>query len=136
MPVSGSEVRAVCWTLAGAALLGSGCGGGSRNDPSAPSPAPDNAFRITIGASGAVSPAELVVPPGTRVLFVNGHNQQHEMTSDPHPEHTDCTAINSVGLLRPGESRETGNLVAVRTCGFHDHGNPGNTSLQGRIVVR
>ena len=119
----------------GAALLGSACGGSSSN-PSSPSPTPDNAFRITIGAGGSVSPVELVVPPGTRVLFVNNHSQQHEMTSDPHPEHTDCTAINSVGLLRPGENRETGNLVAVRTCGFHDHANPSNAAVQGRIVVR
>jgi plastocyanin len=127
-------VRVLAWVLGASALLGSACGGDS--SPSSPSPTPDNPFRITIGANGAVSPTELVVPPGTRVLFVNSHNQQHEMTSDPHPEHTDCPALNSVGLLRPGESRETGNLVAVRTCGFHDHGNPSSTALQGRIVVR
>ena len=35
-----------------------------------------------------------------------------------------------------GYLRETGNLVTVRTCGFHDHGNPSSTSLQGRIIVR
>ena len=122
------------WAVAAALLIGAACGGSS--SPSSPTPAPDNAFRITIGTNGAVSPAELVVPPGTRVLFVNNHNQQHEMNSDPHPEHTDCPAINSVGLLRPGESRETGNLVTVRTCGFHDHGNPSSTALQGRIIVR
>jgi len=123
------------WAVAAALLTGAACGGSS-SSPSSPTPAPDNAFRITIGTNGAVSPAELVVPPGTRVLFVNNHNQQHEMNSDPHPEHTDCPAINSVGLLRPGESRETGNLVTVRTCGFHDHGNPSSTALQGRIIVR
>jgi plastocyanin len=126
------------WWLAvvSLALSGTGCGGsGSPSSPS-PSPTPDNTFRITISAAGAVSPAELVVPPGTRVLFVNNHSQQHEMTSDPHPEHSDCPAINSVGLLRAGDNRETGNLVAVRTCGFHDHANPTNASLQGRIIVR
>ena len=123
------------WAVAAALLIGAACGGSS-SSPSSPTPAPDNAVRITIGTNGAVSPAELVVPPGTRVLFVNNHNQQHEMNSDPHPEHTDCPAINSVGLLRPGESRETGNLVTVRTCGFHDHGNPSSTALQGRIIVR
>ena len=131
-----SKLRRRAWPLAAIVLLGLGCGGSSDNgSPSSPSP-PDNAFRVTITAAGSVSPSELVVPPGTRVLFVNNHAQQHEMTSDPHPEHTDCTAINSVGLLRPGENRETGNLVAVRTCGFHDHSNPSSTSLQGRIVVR
>jgi len=128
-------VRVLAWVFGAAVLLGSACGG-SGSTPSSPTPAPDNTFRITIGANGAVSPVEVVVPPGTRVLFVNNHNQQHEMNSDPHPEHTDCPPINSVGLLRPGESRETGNLVAVRTCGFHDHGNPTSTALQGRILVR
>lgn len=135
MPVLRSSLRLLRQGVASVALVGVGCGGGN-SGPSSPSPPPDTAFRITIGANGSASPSELVVPPGTRVLFVNNHNQQHEMTSDPHPEHTDCTAINSVGLLRPGETRETGNLVAVRTCGFHDHTNPSNPSLQGRIVVR
>jgi plastocyanin len=116
--------------------LASGCGGGSDGSPAAPSPAPENPNRITISATGAVSPTELVVPPGTRVLFINNHTQEHHMASDPHPDHTDCPEINQVGLLTAGQSRETGNLVTVRTCGFHDHMNPGNASLRGRIVIR
>ena len=43
---------------------------------------------------------------------------------------------NQVGLLSPGQSRQTGNLVQVGTCGFHDHDLPQNTGLQGRIVIR
>ena len=58
------------------------------------------------------------------------------MASDPHPEHNVCPEINAVGLLQPGESRETGNLVTVRTCTFHDHEDPDNGSLKGRIVIR
>ena len=46
------------------------------------------------------------------------------MTSDPHPEHTDCLEINNIGFLSPGQTKETGNLNTVRTCGYHDHGNP------------
>jgi hypothetical protein len=41
-----------------------------------------------------------------------------------------------VGLLNPGQSRETGNLVVARTCGFHDHENPDNNALKGRIIIR
>lgn len=115
--------------------LASACGGGS-DSPAAPSPPPENPNRITISATGAVSPSELVVAPGTRVLFINNHTQEHHMASDPHPDHTDCPEINQAGLLTAGQSRETGNLVTVRTCGFHDHMNPGNAALRGRIVIR
>lgn len=110
------------------------CGGGN-DGPAAPSP-PDNPNRITISAAGVASPTELVVAPGARVLFINNHAQRHQVSSDPHPEHTDCPEINQVGLLTQGQSRETGNLVAVRTCRFHDHENPDDAGLRGRIVVR
>ena len=115
--------------------LAAGCGG-SGATPTTPGPAPGNPFRITISAAGIVSPEELVVPPGTRVLFVNNDSRPHEMTSDAHPDHLECPEINSVGLLNAGQSRETGNLVAMRTCGFHDHVNPDNSRLRGRIVIR
>ena len=111
-----------------------GCGGGG--GPTEPSPTPSNPYRITISSSGAVSPVELIVPPGTRVLFLNNHTRRHDMTSDDHPDHLECPPINQVGLLQPGQSRETGNLVAVRTCGFHDHENPDDPMLKGRIVIR
>jgi plastocyanin len=83
-----------------------------------------------------VSPSEVAAPPGARVLFVNNDSRRHDMTSDPHPDHTNCPEINQVGVLNPGQSRETGNLVAVRTCGYHDHDDPNNASLKGRIVIR
>ena len=116
-----------------AALLLGACGGGSSPNSPSPPPGPNT---VVINASGAVTPSELVVSPGTRVLFVNNHNRRHNMTSDPHPEHTDCDPINSVGLLNPGQQRETGNLVEVRTCGFHDHDDDQNNALKGRIIVR
>jgi hypothetical protein len=114
--------------------IAAGCGGGG--GPADPSPTPSNPYRITISAGGAVSPVELIVPPGTRVLFINNHSRRHDMTSDDHPDHLECPPINQVGLLQPGQSRETGNLVAVRTCGFHDHENPDDPMLKGRIVIR
>ena len=112
------------------------CGGSSSpTTPSTPPPA-GNQPTITISSAGLVSPKELTVSPGTRVLFVNNDSRRHEMGSDPHPDHTDCPPLNQVGVLQPGQSRETGNLNTVRTCGFHDHENPANTSLQGRIIIR
>jgi plastocyanin len=91
---------------------------------------------ITIAAGGIASPKQLTVPPGSRILFVNNDGRRHDMTSDPHPDHQDCPELNQVGLLMPGERRESGNLTAVRTCGFHDHEDSGNNNLQGSIVVR
>jgi plastocyanin len=90
---------------------------------------------ITITSAG-VSPADIQVAPGSRVTFINNDTRSHNMTSNPHPEHTDCTEINQVGLLTPGQSRQTGNLNTVRTCGFHDHDLPDAATLKGAIVIR
>ena len=116
-------------------LLLASCGGGSNGSP-APSPTPTNPYTFTLTASG-VSPKEFTVPIGTQVLFVNQDARRHDMASDPHPEHTDCTEINR-GVLNSGQSRETLNLVTVKTCGFHDHDNPPPAGNQwtGRIIVR
>jgi plastocyanin len=116
-------------------IIALSCGGGSSPSPSSPAPVPSNPFTFTITSAG-VSPKEFTVPPGTRVLFVNNDARPHAMSSDPHPDHTDCPAINSVGTLNAGQNRETGNLNDVRTCGFHDHDNPDNAGLKGRIVIR
>ncbi len=113
-------------------FLPAACG----DSASTPAPTPNNPNVITISSSGVVSPKELTVSPGTRVLFVNSHSRRHDMTSDPHPDHLDCPELNQVGLLNPGQSRESGNLVAVRTCGFHDHDEPNNVNLRGSIVIR
>jgi plastocyanin len=112
-------------------VLLSACG--ENASPSGPS---DNPYRITISATGTASPKELTVPPGSRVLFVNSDSRRHNMTSDQHPDHLDCPELNQVGLLNPSQSRESGNLVAVRSCGFHDHDDPDNANLRGTIIIR
>lgn len=90
---------------------------------------------ITITANGA-SPQNVQVAVGSRVLFVNNDTRSHNMTSDPHPEHTTCPELNQVGFLMPGQSRETGNLVTPRTCGFHDHDDFSNSRLKGNIRIQ
>jgi plastocyanin len=118
-----------------------GCG---RSDgPTSPSPGPNpdpggggtGTTTFTITASG-ITPRSITVPPGTRVTFVNNDAVPHEMNSDPHPNHGECPAIDQVGFLASGQSKQTGNLNDVRTCGFHDHNRPDSTSLQGTIVIR
>ena len=58
------------------------------------------------------------------------------MSSNPHPDHTDCPEINQAGFLNQGQSRQTGNLNTARTCGFHDHNQDSNANLQGTITIQ
>ena len=115
--------------LAGLALGLAAC------NKSSTSTTPTTTNIVTITSSG-VSPKSIQISAGSRVQFVNNDNRSHDMTSDPHPEHNQCPEINQVGFLSAGQSRETGNLVTVRSCGYHDHDNPNATTLQGSIVIR
>ena len=119
-----------------------GCGGGNSSTPSSPTPTPTpspgptpGGMTITITSSG-VSPRSISVPLGSRVTFINNDSRPHDMSSDPHPDHTTCPPLNDVGFLQPGQSRATGNLTTARTCGFHDHNQPSETSLQGTITIQ
>ena len=124
--------------LVGAAILAPSCGGGGSGSPSTPAtptPPPTANVTITITSAG-VDKKQVEVPVGGRVAFVNNDSSFHEMSSDPHPIHTDCPPLNQVGALAPGRTGVTGAFTTARTCGFHDHGEPGNANLQGSIVVR
>jgi plastocyanin len=90
---------------------------------------------ITI-SNNAVCPQSVTVPRGTQITFVNSDSRTHEMTSDPHPEHTDCPEINQVSNLVAGQTRQTGNLNTARRCGFHDHINFENAALRGSITIQ
>lgn len=124
------------------ALFASACGG-SDNPGTGPSGGGGGggtggtvAATITITAAGVVSPSSVTVSPGQRVTFVNNDTRPHDMASNPHPAHTDCPEINTVGFLQAGQSGTTQNLNTVRTCGFHDHNQDTNTSLQGTIRIQ
>jgi plastocyanin len=112
------------------------CGGGG-SSPTTPTPGTggDAAATITITSSGA-SPQRVTIPAGGRVLFINNDSRAHFMASDPHPTHEDCPDLNAVGVLQPGERRQSGNLVVTRACGFHDHDNPGTQTLQGTVTIQ
>ena len=91
---------------------------------------------ITIGANGAVSPTQVTVAVGQSVTFTNNSSGTHDMESDPHPAHTNCPSIASVGLLQPGQSKTTFGFANTGSCGYHDHNASENNSLKGRIVVQ
>ena len=128
--------------VAALALMAAACGGGGdgggSGTPNAPSGGSTGtvAATITIDANGVASPRDVTVPAGSRVTMVNNHNRAHEMASDPHPEHSQCPALNQWGLLQPGQSRTSGNLNAPGTCGFHDHLNDTNANLRGVVRVQ
>lgn len=119
--------------LGATALSAAACGGSSSGSTPGPSQTP--AAVITITTSG-VSPQTVTVARGSQVQFVNNDTRSHEMTSDPHPEHTNCPEINAVGFLSPGQSRQTGNLNTARSCGYHDHNLPNVASLRGTIIIQ
>src|SRR5581483_1192449 len=105
-----AAVAAVAAAVAIAACGGSGSSSSSSAAPSSPSTSPSDAVAattITISNS-TVSPKNIRVSRGAQVTFVNNDNKSHNMTSDPHPEHTDCPEINQVGFLNGGQQRQTG----------------------------
>jgi len=123
------------------ALAAASCGSDSPSSPSptptpTPTPPPNpSTTTITITSAGA-SPRSVTIAAGGRVTFINNDSRPHDMSSNPHPEHTDCPAINQVGFLTTGQTKTTGNLTTARTCGFHDHNEPSTVSLQGTIVIQ
>ena len=87
------------------------CGSNSNSAGSNPSPTTPpadavSATTITISNS-VVTPKNIKVARGSQVTFINNDNQSHMMNSDPHPDHTDCPEINSVGVLSAGQQRQT-----------------------------
>jgi plastocyanin len=126
-------VKAIVLIVVATTILASGCGRSDDGGSTPTTPAGPLTFTIT---TAGVSPKTLTVAVGSQVTFVNNDVIAHQMYSDPHPEHTDCRELDSVGFLAPGQSKQTENLNTIRTCGFHDHGQPSNTFLQGSILIR
>ena len=126
----------VALTLAALAVA---CGGGDSNDsPTAPTPPPSgtpapSAVTLTITANGLTGGGEVAV--GGTVTIVNSGTSPHQISSDPHPVHTDCPGLN-FGTLQPGQQQTSQPLTTARTCGMHDHINPGTQSLARSIVIR
>lgn len=117
------------------------CGGGSTSPSGSgstgggPTPTPAPGLTITITSAG-VSPKTLTVPRGSQVTFVNNDAQIHDELSNPHPEHTDCPELNSVGFMNPGQSKQTQNLNTAKTCGYHDHELFTDARWQGTIIIQ
>jgi len=119
--------------IAALSVVAVSCGSDS---PSSPSGGNDGtiAATLTISATG-ISPKTVTVPVGSRVTIINNDTKSHDMNSDPHPEHTQCPALN-VGTLTAGQSRTSQNLTTARACGMHDHLDPDNAAWKTTITVQ
>lgn len=116
------------------AVTAVGCGSDSPSSPSGGGNDGTIAATLTITSAG-ISPKTVTIPLGSRVTVLNNDTRQHNMNSDPHPEHTQCPALN-IGSLTAGQSRTSQNLTTARTCGMHDHDDPDNSLWKATITVQ
>jgi plastocyanin len=120
-----------------------GCSGNATAPvaPTAPTPPPVTAPPVTLEATVTITPGNRFDPQqvrvlvGGRVTFVNRNTRAHDVTSDPPHVHTDCPPVMDVGFIQPGQTKQTGALNVIRTCGFHDHMQENNPDLRGQIII-
>lgn len=140
-------IRHPVFTASAAFLLAfGGCGGGnnggSGGNPTGPSGTTVGSTgsvgaigaTITI-ANGTVSPSQVTVSVGQSVRFVNDDGRARDIASDPHPSHTNCPSLNR-GIIGTGQSRDSHGFAAAGSCGFHDHNDPDNNGVKGRITIQ
>jgi len=125
-------------TAAALALIAAACGGGGSSSSTSPSGGctPSSNPNTIVIQNNQICPSTLTIAIGGQVTFTNNDSRVHQMDSDPHPEHTDCPALNQVDFLNPGQTRTSGNLTVARRCGFHDHSSPDNANLKGTITIQ
>ena len=133
---------AVAAVFAGVYACGGSDGGGNPGGPSgggasvgSTGSAGTIAATITI-ANGTVNPGSVTISVGQSVRFVNSDSRSHDMNSDPHPAHTNCPSIGNVGNIAAGQTKDTFGFAAAGSCGFHDHNDPDNNALKGRITIQ
>ena len=129
----------VAAALATALACGGGSDNGSPNSPSGPTVTSTGSVgaigaTITI-SSGGVSPSQVTVSVGQSVRFVNNDSRARDMSSDPHPAHTACPSLNR-GVIAAGQNRDSNGFGNAGTCTYHDHNDPDNNAVKGRITVQ
>jgi hypothetical protein len=122
------------------------CGGGGGNgggNPGGPSGGPTVGSTGSVGAIGATITiangtvsGSVTISVGQSVRFVNSDSRLRDISSDPHPTHTNCPAIANVGNIAPGQTKDTFGFSGAGSCGFHDHNDPDNAAMRGRITIQ
>lgn len=86
---------------------------------------------VNISATG-FQPQSITIKAGQNVTWTNKDKVNHQVNSVVHPTHLVYPPLNTIGLLKPGESKS----LTFRTAGtykYHDHLNP---SLRGQVIVQ
>lgn len=128
--VIGVSVSACSGTNAGAPS-----GSSLPTTPSNAAPPPAAHATITITGTG-FAPLEVTIASGGYVTFMNADVRPHDLLGGLDHTRLDCSEVDRVGFISPGQRRDTAPFPLARTCDFHDHNNVGNPAFQGRILVR
>lgn len=86
---------------------------------------------ITRNAS-VFTPSSVTITAGDQIKWINSSGDDIQPSSDPHPEHTNYTALN-MGVIANGASSTTAALNNTGTWGYHDHLDTGKT---GTIIIQ
>ena len=82
-----------------------------------------------------MSPLEITINVGRRVIFVNNDSRPHDLVGGKDPSTPGCPEITQAGFITPGQSAETGVFTRAQTCEYHDHAML-TPPFQGRIIIR
>ncbi|MEK7146922.1 MAG: hypothetical protein AAB772_01560 [Patescibacteria group bacterium] len=78
------------------------------------------------------TPSSVTITAGDQIKWINTSGGDIQPSSNPHPDHTNYTALN-MGVIVNGASSTTAALNSVGTWGYHDHLNDG---VGGTIVIQ
>ncbi len=87
---------------------------------------------VTVTSAG-LNPKSPTVSAGTTITFVNQDSVTHQITSKPHPVHTDLPGFDLV--IAAGSSRSF-TFTRVGSWGYHDHLSPFDSKFQGTVTVQ
>ena len=114
------------------ALLLASCGGASVT--TAPgTPTPTIAAVVKITPEGVV-PSLLHMFQRGNLTFVNNDSRTHVVRRDPGDVDPRCGIV-AVGIVLPGERRQTEELPPGLNCAYLDGNDPGNGAFRGVIVT-
>ena len=125
-------VAAVCAAACGSSFTSSESPApSSLLDPSQPRAAVP-AVSIT---AGGFNPQVLHVNYPVTVTFTNADTAAHTLESAPELNWDNCPEMNTVGTLKPGESKAVPFSEEDAVCAYHDVAKAAITAFQGYIAI-